>query len=109
MPLRVREEGRCAELRSLCLMRGRLKPLLRKRKKEERGLRSALQRATCVNTASGQGPLPPRQEQFRPPAFCPGLGQAAASQGMGPDGGLAVGPLQLPPGPLPSPKLATEG
>lgn len=70
---------------------------------------SALQRATCVNTASGQGPLPPRQEQFRPPAFCPGLGQAAASQGMGPDGGLAVGPLQLPPGPLPSPKLATEG
>lgn len=116
VPLGAREEGHRAELRPLCLTWGQLKPLLRKRKKEERSLMSALQRATCVNTAQGQGPLPPRQGQFWPLAFCPRLGplgQPAALQGTGAGlmGAWPWGPfgfLQAP-CPVPSWPLKAEG
>lgn len=54
------------KLRSLCLMLLRLGPLLRKSKKEEKGLMSVFQEATCVNTVAGQGCLLLRLGWFRP-------------------------------------------
>lgn len=89
---------------SPCLTLRPLGPLLRKSKKEEKGLMSAFQEATCVNKVSRQGCLLPRWGQLQPLA-CSALGalsQHATCAGHGP--GL-IGALLLPSAPL---KLAAD-
>ena len=93
------EEGHRVELRSraqISVTLPPLDPLLRKSKKEEKGLMSALQKATCVNTESGRG-VCSRGRDSSGSALGP-LSQHATCAGHGPwvDWGFSGGRHRLP-------------